>query len=108
MDALNNLIGGANKKNPENEKVIEEEKAGIADKLHGMLGGGKSSEANEDALDKTIDLVQEKVFGAGPQNNENAIEQAKDEAISDGQYSLPASIWHHLTFLQPFAASIRA
>ena len=30
-----------------------------------------------------VDLVQEKVLGQGPQNNESAIEQAKDEQISD-------------------------
>jgi hypothetical protein len=30
-----------------------------------------------------VDLVQEKVFGQGPQDNENALEQAKDEQISD-------------------------
>jgi hypothetical protein len=36
-----------------------------------------------------IDLVQEKIFGQGPQDNESAVEQAKDEQISDfirGQY----------------------
>lgn len=36
-----------------------------------------------------IDFAQEKFMGAGPQNNESAIEQAKDEQISDfirGQY----------------------
>ncbi|KAK3048514.1 hypothetical protein LTR09_010178 [Extremus antarcticus] len=52
-------------------------------------GGGKSSEANEDYLDKTIDYVQENVMGQGKQNNESAVEQAKDEQISDyirGQY----------------------
>lgn len=34
-------------------------------------------------------MIQEKFMGAGPQNNESAIEQAKDEQISDflrGQY----------------------
>lgn len=30
-----------------------------------------------------IDFVQEKFMGAGPQNNESAVEQAKDEQISD-------------------------
>jgi hypothetical protein len=30
-----------------------------------------------------IDFVQERVFGQGPQDNESAIEQAKDEQISD-------------------------
>lgn len=36
-----------------------------------------------------IDLVQEHVLKQGPQDNESAIEQAKDEQISDfirGQY----------------------
>ena len=38
---------------------------------------------------KGVDFVQEHVLGQGPQNNESAIEQAKDEQISDfirGQY----------------------
>lgn len=30
-----------------------------------------------------IDMFQEKVMGAGPQDNESAIEQAKDEQMSD-------------------------
>jgi hypothetical protein len=30
-----------------------------------------------------VDFVQERVMGQGPQDNENAIEQAKDEQISD-------------------------
>lgn len=36
-----------------------------------------------------IDMVQEKFMGQGPQDNESAVEQAKDEQISDyirGQY----------------------
>jgi hypothetical protein len=36
-----------------------------------------------------VDFVQEKFMGAGPQDNESAVEQAKDEQISDfirGQY----------------------
>lgn len=36
-----------------------------------------------------IDFVQERVLGQGAQNNESAIEQAKDEQVSDfirGQY----------------------
>ncbi|KAK1831184.1 hypothetical protein QBC39DRAFT_259115 [Podospora conica] len=62
---------------------------GVMDKLHGMVGGGRESEKNEDAVDKGVDWVQENVFKQGPQDNENAIEQAKDEQISDmirGQY----------------------
>ncbi|KAH8102027.1 hypothetical protein BXZ70DRAFT_906038 [Cristinia sonorae] len=52
-------------------------------------GGGKAGEAREDTLDKGIDWVQEHVLGQGPQNNESAAEQFKDEQISDfirGQY----------------------
>ncbi|KAM7200613.1 hypothetical protein V8F33_003818 [Rhypophila sp. PSN 637] len=45
-------------------------------------GGGPQSEHKEDFLDKTIDLVQENVFKQGPQDNESAIEQAKDEKIA--------------------------
>jgi hypothetical protein len=30
-----------------------------------------------------VDLVQGRVLGRGPQDNENALEQAKDEQISD-------------------------
>ncbi|KAF8247387.1 hypothetical protein K440DRAFT_551267 [Wilcoxina mikolae CBS 423.85] len=53
------------------------------DSLHGLVGGGRQSEQKEDALDKAVDYVQEKFLGQGPQDNESAIEQAKDEAISD-------------------------
>ncbi|KAK4213285.1 hypothetical protein QBC37DRAFT_400698 [Rhypophila decipiens] len=45
-------------------------------------GGGPQSEHKEDFLDKTIDLVQEKVLKQGAQDNESAIEQAKDEKIA--------------------------
>lgn len=30
-----------------------------------------------------VDFVQERFMGAGPQSNESAVEQAKDEQISD-------------------------
>ncbi|KAK5943459.1 hypothetical protein PMZ80_004466 [Knufia obscura] len=62
---------------------------GIGNKMNEAAGGGQASEKNEDYLDKGIDFVQEKFMGAGPQNNESAVEQAKDEQISDfirGQY----------------------
>ncbi|EFX02388.1 hypothetical protein CMQ_2437 [Grosmannia clavigera kw1407] len=52
-------------------------------KVNNMAGGGKESEKNEDYLDKGVDFVQEKFLGAGDQSNESAIEQAKDEQISD-------------------------
>jgi len=56
---------------------------GIGDKLNSAAGGGRESEKNEDYLDKGVDFVQEKFLGQGPQDNESAIEQAKDEQISD-------------------------
>ncbi|KAH9848130.1 hypothetical protein C2E23DRAFT_740326, partial [Lenzites betulinus] len=51
--------------------------------MNEMAGGGTSSEAKEDKLDKTIDWVQEHLLGQGEQNNESASEQFKDEQISD-------------------------
>ncbi|OSS55052.1 hypothetical protein B5807_01488 [Epicoccum nigrum] len=62
---------------------------GIGDKINSAAGGGRESEKNEDYLDKGVDFVQEKFLGQGPQDNESALEQAKDEQISDfirGQY----------------------
>ncbi|TVY46896.1 hypothetical protein LOCC1_G002192 [Lachnellula occidentalis] len=67
--------------------------SGISDKLNSAAGGGKESEKNEDALDKGVDFFQEKVLGQGPQDNESAVEQAKDEQISDfirGKYKQTA------------------
>ncbi|EME39493.1 hypothetical protein DOTSEDRAFT_75232 [Dothistroma septosporum NZE10] len=57
--------------------------SGLGDKLNNAAGGGRESEKNEDYLDKGVDYVQEKFLGQGPQDNESAIEQAKDEQISD-------------------------
>ncbi|KAG8533123.1 uncharacterized protein KY384_001906 [Bacidia gigantensis] len=56
---------------------------GIGNKLNEAGGGGKESEKNEDGLDKGVDFVQEKFMGQGDQSNESAVEQAKDEKISD-------------------------
>ncbi|KAJ7464574.1 hypothetical protein FB451DRAFT_441438 [Mycena latifolia] len=55
---------------------------GFMDKMNGMMGGGAAGEKNEDLLDKAVDFVQEKM-GGGNQSNESALEQAKDEQISD-------------------------
>ena len=61
-----------------------------------MAGGGKAGETKEDQLDKgdTVYLVrcaltdivqpfQQNVLGKGKQSDESALEQAKDEQISD-------------------------
>ncbi|KAH8923650.1 hypothetical protein BT69DRAFT_1281268 [Atractiella rhizophila] len=69
--------------NDEKEAKKKAQKAGLFDKLNTMAGGGAKSEANEDALDKAIDFVQEKFLKGGDQSNESAVEQLKDEEISD-------------------------
>ncbi|KAI0078050.1 hypothetical protein K474DRAFT_1660894 [Panus rudis PR-1116 ss-1] len=56
---------------------------GFGKRMNEMAGGGQAGEAREDKLDKGIDWVQEHVLGQGPQNNESATEQFKDEQISD-------------------------
>ncbi|KAF9044078.1 hypothetical protein BJ165DRAFT_1528646 [Panaeolus papilionaceus] len=56
----------------------------LLSKLDSVVGGGQKAEQKEDLLDKAVDLVQEHVFSVGPQNNETAVEQAKDKAIADG------------------------
>ncbi|PGH01662.1 hypothetical protein GX51_05108 [Blastomyces parvus] len=57
--------------------------SGLGNKMNHAAGGGRESEKNEDMLDKGIDFVQERFLGQGPQDNESALEQAKDEKISD-------------------------
>lgn len=108
MDALKNAVGmGGGENKPEGQAGQQGSEqgssgGGLMDKFNSMAGGGKESEKKEDYLDKGslllqsepcmllsltiipgIDLVQEKVFGQGPQDNESAIEQAKDEQMSD-------------------------
>ncbi|EOA80865.1 uncharacterized protein SETTUDRAFT_54007, partial [Exserohilum turcica Et28A] len=100
MDFVNKFTGGQGQS--ANEQVVQDKSSsgqqaegssgflgGIGNKLNEAAGGGKASEKNEDYLDKGVDFVQEKVLGQGPQDNESAVEQAKDEQISDfirGQY----------------------
>ncbi|EJT82228.1 hypothetical protein GGTG_02202 [Gaeumannomyces tritici R3-111a-1] len=79
MDKLSSLAGGQKESQPQKD----ESSGGFMDKVNSIAGGGKKSEKNEDALDKGVDWVQEHVLGQGPQNNEGAFEQAKDEQISD-------------------------
>ncbi|CAE6445645.1 unnamed protein product [Rhizoctonia solani] len=61
----------------------KEEDFSLSGKLNELAGGGRKSEVNEDKLDKLVDLYQEHVLKQGPQDNESAFEQAKDEQISD-------------------------
>ncbi|KAL9631383.1 MAG: hypothetical protein Q9204_004253 [Flavoplaca sp. TL-2023a] len=89
MDTLKNMMGSGGENKPVEGQAQGQtgEQAssggGFMDKINSMAGGGKESEAKEDYLDKGIDMFQEKVMGAGPQDNESAIEQAKDEQMSD-------------------------
>ncbi|KAI0017854.1 hypothetical protein F4780DRAFT_781986 [Xylariomycetidae sp. FL0641] len=92
MDFVNKLTGGGSKEEEQKKQESSQSSSsggGIMDKLNSMAGGGKESEKNEDAVDKGVDWVQEHVMGQGDQSNESALEQAKDEQISDfirGQY----------------------
>ncbi|OAX82042.1 hypothetical protein ACJ72_03617 [Emergomyces africanus] len=89
MDFVNKLAGSHGQQKEESSSTDQQKKegggflSGIGDKLNHAAGGGKESEKNEDMLDKGIDFVQERFLGQGPQNNESAMEQAKDEKISD-------------------------
>ena len=103
MDFVNKFTGGGNSNSNNGQAVNQQSSSstgeqqqggggflgGIGDKLNSAAGGGRESEKNEDYLDKGVDFVQEKFLGQGPQDNESAVEQAKDEQISDfirGQY----------------------
>ncbi|KAJ4370638.1 hypothetical protein N0V83_005159 [Neocucurbitaria cava] len=100
MDFVNKFTGGNNNEQQQeqtgqstgqsvNEQVANDKSSGggflggIGDKLNSAAGGGRESEKNEDYLDKGVDFVQEKFMGQGAQDNESAVEQAKDEQISD-------------------------
>ena len=98
MDFVNKLTGSDQQQKPTEQQHASgsgEQKegggflSGLGNKMNEAAGGGKASEKNEDYLDKGVDFVQEKFLGQGPQDNESALEQAKDEQISDfirGQY----------------------
>ena len=93
MDYVKKFTGGDNQQSNQEQPVQSsssgEQKSsggflgGLGDKLNSAAGGGRESEKNEDYLDKGVDFVQEKFMGAGPQDNESAVEQAKDEQVRD-------------------------
>jgi len=89
MESITNAFSGNNAQSGNTDQTSSSSGGGIGDSINSALGGGQSSEKNEDYLDKGIDAVQQYGFGQGAQNNENAAEQFKDEQISDairGQY----------------------
>ncbi|KUJ14746.1 uncharacterized protein LY89DRAFT_619898 [Mollisia scopiformis] len=94
MDFINKFTGDNNQEQnqSQNQQTNQQQSSsqqgggmfsGLGDKLNSAAGGGRESEKNEDMLDKGIDFVQEKFMGQGQQDNESAVEQAKDEQISD-------------------------
>ncbi|KMU84449.1 hypothetical protein CIHG_02234 [Coccidioides immitis H538.4] len=90
MDFVNKLAGQGKSENQRGSSGGEGGMfSGIGDKLNAAAGGGRESEKSEDMLDKGVDFLQERFMGQGKQDNESAVEQAKDEQISDfirGQY----------------------
>ncbi|KAH0542225.1 hypothetical protein FGG08_003347 [Glutinoglossum americanum] len=94
MDAFKNILSGDEQKQDEQKRGEHSQQqsegsggggflSSIGDRLNSAAGGGRESEKNEDYLDKGVDFVQERILHQGPQDNESAIEQAKDERISD-------------------------
>jgi len=89
-DKLSGGGGGANHQSSSHQDSNQNQQhgsggfmSGLGEKLHGAVGGGRESEKNEDMLDKGIDFFQEKVLHQGPQDNESALEQAKDKQIAN-------------------------
>lgn len=103
MDALKNAFSGSSRQNVTTTDAPEQKgSGGLFGSVNNALGGGKSGEANEDYLDKgkfaphisflrialtdpldsAVDFAQERM-GQGQQSDESALEQAKDEQISD-------------------------
>ncbi|KAF3766756.1 hypothetical protein M406DRAFT_254890 [Cryphonectria parasitica EP155] len=84
MDFVKNLTGGGKEGGQQGQQ--EEQRTGgggLMDKLNNVAGGGAAGEKKEDGLDKGVDWVQENILKQGDQSNESAVEQAKDEQISD-------------------------
>ncbi|KAK4050402.1 hypothetical protein OIV83_003472 [Microbotryomycetes sp. JL201] len=86
LDFVKNLAGGNNSEQG-GAAGQQQGEGNFLDSMKNMAnnaaGGGQAGEQKEDYLDKGVDFVQERM-GQGDQSNENAIEQQKDEAISDG------------------------
>ncbi|KAK4188746.1 hypothetical protein QBC35DRAFT_381901 [Podospora australis] len=83
LGTLSSVVGQATGSQQQSSQQQSTGSNALVDKLHGVIGGGPESEKKEDVLDKAIDLVQEHVFKAGPQDNESAKEQAMDDFIAD-------------------------
>ncbi|KAI3396618.1 hypothetical protein diail_11871 [Diaporthe ilicicola] len=92
MDFVKNLAGGnkdGQQQETQQQQGGQKSEGGFMGKLNNLAGGGEAGEKKEDGLDKGVDWVQENLLGQGKQDDESAVEQAKDEQISDfirGQY----------------------
>ncbi|KAG8709361.1 hypothetical protein FRC12_001532 [Ceratobasidium sp. 428] len=83
MDFINKLSGQHGQGQGQQAQPQQQQQGGggFMGMMNNMAGGGQSGEAKEDGLDKAIDYVQQHYMG--DQSNESALEQAKDEQISD-------------------------
>jgi len=80
FDKITSVLSGKPEPQPQKPQTLSDK---ISGKINDALGGGQTAEMKEDKLDKAIDLFQQHVLKEGPQNNESAIEQAKDKQIAD-------------------------
>ncbi|KAM0793755.1 hypothetical protein ACM66B_001173 [Microbotryomycetes sp. NB124-2] len=78
VDFVNKLAGGNQQQGGGEGGFLD----GVKDMANNAAGGGQAGEQKEDYLDKGVDFVQERM-GQGDQSNESAVEQQKDEMISD-------------------------
>ncbi|KAK0488446.1 hypothetical protein IW261DRAFT_1556912 [Armillaria novae-zelandiae] len=83
MDFLKKQFESATHGGQQQSETKTESSGGLMGKVNNALGGGEAGEKKEDLLDKGVDFVQEHFLGQGKQSNESALEQAKDEQISD-------------------------
>ncbi|KAK0457308.1 uncharacterized protein EV420DRAFT_1644055 [Desarmillaria tabescens] len=85
MDFLKKQLDNATHGSQQQSENKVESSGGLMGKLNNALGGGEAGEKKEGKyfLDKGVDFVQEHFLGQGQQKNESALEQAKDEQISD-------------------------
>ncbi|KAL0958705.1 hypothetical protein HGRIS_014036 [Hohenbuehelia grisea] len=83
MDFIKNAAQNLNNAgNNDNNNNSNDPKNAVMGALNTVMGGGKSAEEKEDMLDKAIDYAQEHVLKQGPQDNEDAVEQATDKIIA--------------------------
>ncbi|KAG8751137.1 hypothetical protein FRC14_008125 [Serendipita sp. 396] len=84
MDFINKVTGSNQQNQAQGQPAAgnNNQGGGLMGRINETMGGGQAGEDKEDYLDKTVDFVQERM-GGGQQTNESAVEQAKDEQISD-------------------------